>query len=1409
MLREDAAAVLAYSEDHPAVSPQRVAAMLFRTRAPRKHRALAMVTDRDGLAAALRAVVDGAAHPSLIRTEAPAAARRHAFVFPGQGGQRPGMGRLYYESAPAFRAEVDRCDAIFQELFGASPRSYLLDPDTPADDGAQIVQPALFMQMTAMAAMWRAVGVEPAVTVGHSQGEIAAAYVSGTMSQADAALVVGARARAVDDISSDDYAMAVVAASREDCEDVLARQSGWAQVSVVNAPRMVGISGDRATVEDLVADFTERGAFARLIRVRYPAHTGMVNQFRDALRDTVRNRLTNPSFLASEIPCIGATLGDVIPQDLSPEDYWFLNLRNAVRFDKAIATAMANEADTFVELAEHPTLQLSVQENVSLLADGRETRVIGTASRDATDLTEFTRNLAVVAVHDLNYPWDRLHTETAGPPPLPLLDFPNVPMNELRLWLPYRARTQQDAPAPAARIEAAAEISAPELTSPAQLLVEDWVRLTKRSLSPPRRIGIFDHTGDRPDLIAALCEAADRHGADASPVGASDTQAAGIDTLLIVLPAPTPLDDRAAAAAIAEFLGARPWWPRPTGSVTDCWLVTAGGESVVTGDAPPHPVHAAAGAGFRAVGAEYPGIAFRHLDLSPEQYGPDSAAAIITAIHTAGETELALREGNLYAKRLVEPARPDTSASVFDNILIIGGTGKLGLEFGEHFARNGSRRITLVSRSGESPAVAERLAAIRRAGSAEIRVVSGDVGDETFVARSASEHFDTPVDLVIHAAVDYADVDFADITPATVERASRAKIIGLANVLDSIPRTDDCRVLLCSSMAATVGGRGQAVYAATNRMLDAIAHRLRAEGLDCVSVQWGQWTAHLDLGISGAAKLAGVGALPMRPEDAIALGLGARDGNVIVAGFDWDRARSALDAYGYGPLLSQLTTPSITARVTTPQTPAVSGHDQVDLSNRLVKLLAEVIGVDDADSIDTTVPMVALGLDSLQALDFRRRVNAEFDCDLPVADLLGGACVRDVVRVVELESKHSGPAKAVTPVAQAKPVRRAATVVRTGHQVATTPADIARRAKKVAEQAVDPNTDIERIRSARVDLDIFGMHAMMSTLRPAFEDGAAHTAAEIAARVEFAPRHHWLLQRWLDELTAHECLDLDAPGGYRPARPVPTPVRADLFEVSADLGYSREFATFLESSNAHLTELAQDRVRVQELLFPDGDMLTAEAAYRENTISHYLNLAAREVVAGLVERLRGDRSPVRILELGAGIGGTTDEVVRGLPGLPVDYHFTDLSTFFLAAAQERFTEYPWMRYGIMDLNADLSGQQHYDIVLAANVVHNAHHIGEALRRLRDLIDPGGAVIFIEACRANYQLLTSMKFLMSAGAGQPHPGVDDVREGKRIFLRESEWHDELRASGFTPMLTLPEAGHPMHLLDQRIFAAIRD
>ncbi|WP_442939534.1 nocobactin polyketide synthase NbtC [Nocardia sp. CY41] len=1407
MLRDEAAAILSYVTDRPEVAPRRVAEMLFRTRVARRHRAVAMVTGRDDLATALRAVAQGTAHPAVVRNASPATPRKRAFVFPGQGGQRPGMGRLYYEHSPAFRAEADRCDVIFHELFGESPLTYVLDADFPADDSARIVQPALFLQMAALAAMWRAVGIEPDVTIGHSQGEIAAAYVSGKMTLADAILVVGTRAHAVDEIASDDYAMAVVAADRDECEDLLARRSGWAQLSVINAPHMVGISGDRGTVHDVVDTLTERGTFARVIRVRYPAHTSAINRLGDDVRDAVRSRLGSRYFHETKIECIGATLGRPITSDLPVDEYWFWNLRNIVRFDKAIAAAVAQQVDTFVELAEHPTLQLSIQENLSVAAAEHNTTVTGTSSRTATDLSEFARNLAVLATSDADYSWDRLRTGSETTIPLPLPDFPNVRMNELRLWLPYNSPSA----VPAGPVTPPAEHAASSVTeqvpgnpgdavTPAQLLVEDWVRLVQRSLVPPRRLGLIDHSGACAELASALCAEAENYGATARMIDIENDDDSGhVDTVVVLLANPGPLDDHDAVARTADFFGLRSWWPSLGSEVTDCWLLTAGGETVVAEDAPPHPVHAAASAGFRCIGAEYPGVAFRHLDLPPEQARPDAVGAIIAAIHTAGEPELAVRGDSLYAKRLVEVERmtPDSAATAPENVVIIGGTGNLGLEFCDHFSRHGARRITLVGRSGETAATADRLARIRRTGAADIRTIRCDVRDKSAVSRMAQELRATPTDLIIHAAVDYSDIELAQITSEKADQALRTKVLGIAQVLDVLPRAENCRVLLCSSMAATIGGRGQVVYAAANRMLDAMAHRLRAEGLDCVSVQWGQWTVHLDLGAAGAAKLAGAGVVPMDPADAIALGSNGTHTNAIVAAFDWSRARPALEAYGYGPLLSQLAAPADADH-------APAGGE--DLPRRMVKLLAEVIGVDRVTTIDTSVPMVAIGLDSLQALEFRRRVNGEFGHDLPVAQLLGGASVDDIVALVRAHppilASTGTPAR---PSSSTRPdVPRPARPAQ-----ATKPVDITERARLAAAQAVPVDLDPDRMRSARADLDTFGLRAMMETLDPVLRDGAVHTADEIATRLEFAPRHRWLLQRWLDELTAHGHLDHAPAHGYRAAGPVPTPARPDLFTVCADLGYSPEFATFLQRSDEHLTELAQDRVRVQELLFPDGDMLTAEAAYRDNIISSYLNTAAREIVAGIAERLERDRSPIRILELGAGIGGTTNDVLAGLSGLTVDYHFTDLSTFFLAAAQKRFAEYPWIRYGIMDLNTDLGEQPPYDIVIAANVVHNAHHIGKTLRQLHDLLNPGGAVVFIEACRANFQLLTSMKFLMSAGPGQPHPGSSDIRAGARIFLTEDEWRDQLGESGFTPMLVLPDADHPMHMLDQRIFAAVRD
>ena len=982
LLRGEAAAVLSYATDHPEVAPQAISDMLFRTRIARKHRTLAMVADRDELLGALRAVSQDREHPSVVRTgTAPATARRRAYVFPGQGSQRPGMGRLFYESVPAFRAEADLCAEAFTTQLGTSPLSYLLDEHLPAQDDATSVQPVLFTQMAGLAAMWRSFGIAPNATIGHSQGEIAAAYVSGTITLADAVCIIGIRARQADELASGDYAMAVVAADRNTCEDLIARCSGWAELSVVNSPNMVGISGDREAVQDIVDTCTERGRFARVINVQYPAHTSRINDVGEKVRATTQRELQNPKFLDTDIDCLGATLGGPITQDLPVEQYWFWNLRNTVRFDKAIAAALPLGTDTFVELAEHPTLQLAIQDNLAALTDERATMVVGTSDRTATDLSEFTRNLALLAVHDLDYQWECLGTELDGPAPLPLLDFPNTRMNEVRLWQHY---------VPSAKPVAAEEKAAPDTTLP-RLLSEEWERLSHRSLVPPRAIGIVDYAGACADLASALCAAAGDVGATARVIDLENLQTTDdLDTHVILLPASPALDDAAAAAEVAAFFGNRTWWPGVGGAITDCWLLTVGGEVVIADDAPPDPVHAAASAGFRCIGAEHPGVRFRHLDLAAGSTSPESAVTIIGALHTAGESELALRNGGLYAKRIVEDDSPQANANEAppEHALIIGGTGNLGLEFCEHLARRGARRITLLSRSGETPAVADRLRRVRSATSTQIRVSQCDVGDQAAVSELAREHHDAPADLIIHAAVAYSGAELSDITAEKVDAALRAKVIGISRVLSTFPRTDHCRVVLCSSIAATVGGRGLIVYAAANRMLDAMAHRLRAEGLDCASLQWGQWTVTFDPDAAGTAQLAVTGLLPMSAGDALELGMRPLNGNAGIVAFELDRARSVLETCGRGSLLSQLSSPEVKTTVLV---------DDADVPQRLMKLLAQAIGVEHAETIDTEIPMVAIGLDSLQALELRRRVKIEFNHDLEVSDLLGGASIADVL----------------------------------------------------------------------------------------------------------------------------------------------------------------------------------------------------------------------------------------------------------------------------------------------------------------------------------------------------------------------------------------------------------------------------
>ncbi|RCG28575.1 amino acid adenylation domain-containing protein [Sphaerisporangium album] len=370
-----------------------------------------------------------------------------------------------------------------------------------------------------------------------------------------------------------------------------------------------------------------------------------------------------------------------------------------------------------------------------------------------------------------------------------------------------------------------------------------------------------------------------------------------------------------------------------------------------------------------------------------------------------------------------------------------------------------------------------------------------------------------------------------------------------------------------------------------------------------------------------------------------------------------------------------------------------------------------------------------------------------------------------------------------------------------------------RAAAAEAVRAASAEVDAERLAAFLATLDEVALAVMSRVLTQAglFTGAAGHTAEEVYAALRSTPRHRHILRRWLRALTTRGLLSLDVETGTLHAgRPVSEAELEEAWRRAAalerEVGWSTELLGVMRTCAGRLPELIAGDLDVRALLFPGAATEAADAAYRDNLAIRHLNRAVVAAVREIAAAHTGEER-LRVLEVGGGVGGTTGELVPALAGYGVDYLFTDSSAFFLGEARERFADHPWVRHERFDVNEDLRGQgfvpNTFDVVVCANTLHAASDAEAAVARLRELLVPGGHLVFVENTRDDhYPLLVSMEFLEVAG----RVWTDLRRHNGQSFLTRPQWLEVLARHGASDVAALPEPGDPLAATGQEVFLA---
>jgi amino acid adenylation domain-containing protein/thioester reductase-like protein len=942
-------------------------------RSQHDHRLAIAGSSREELSEGLAAFLRSEARPGLSSGRAVVSRRRKlVFVFPGQGSQWYGMGRRLLAQEPIFREALEQCDQVMRAHADWSVLQVLTSGEVSTSrlNEVDVIQPTLFAIQVALAALWRSWSVEPDAVIGHSMGEVAAAYVAGALSLEDAARVICRRSHLAKRTSGQG-AMAVVDLSFARAQQVLTGYEDRVSIAASNSPTSTVLSGDPVALQAIMEHLQGQDVFCRSVNVDFASHSPQM----DSLRADLLHALEGLRPCSASLPIYSTVTGTVSDGSTCDATYWARNLREPVLFSTTVQRLLKDGYDIFLEISPHPILLGAIQQG--LRHAEREGSTLPSLRREEDERLVMLGSLG--ALYMLGYPvdWRPLYPAESRCVPLP-----SYPWQRERCWLDTTSPTSNVRRVPSSlhHLPAVGDRDR-EKEAQVQELLNDWCYELQWHLQDDRQEPPPSHTNAGTWLIfadqsgvgedfAALAKAA---GEESVLVWPGETYACldsghyclrpgqreDVQQLLTTvlgpdrppcrgmihlwsLDAPPAETTTASALETAQVLGCgtalslvQVLGHEEAADSPRLWLITQGAQAVEQTSGALAVAQSPLWGLGRVIAQEHPTLWGGLVDLAPEDSPQESAVHLWAALSRAdGEDQQAFRHGQRYVARLVR-ARPSTAQRPAfrwrpdGTYLITGGLGDLGLLVARWMVEQGARRLILLGRTQLPPRaswrevesgsrLAQQIAAIREleALGASIHLAAVDVADEerlkAFLDEFHAEGW-PPIRGVVHAAGVLQDGLLAQLDAAALTIVLRPKVVGgwlLHRLLEDAPL--DFFVLF-SSASSLLGQFGQGNYAAANAFLDALAHHRRAQGQPALSINWGAWA---ELGLaerSGgqrlAKRLALLGIKRIAPEQGLVVleGLFPQDSTqVAVVPVDWRQYRQLYPAGSDSPLFSQL-----------------------------------------------------------------------------------------------------------------------------------------------------------------------------------------------------------------------------------------------------------------------------------------------------------------------------------------------------------------------------------------------------------------------------------------------------------------------------------------------------------------------